>query len=109
MTILTDKRYQGLKMEEVSDMVGFANRQSFYASFFKIMNMTPREYRLRHSVNLNGQENSSKEEKAREKAKEKKAREKMAREKMAKEKKAREKKAKEKLAKAKQAKAKKSN
>ena len=49
MTILTDKRYQGLKMEEVSDMVGFANRQSFYASFFKIMNMTPREYRLRPS------------------------------------------------------------
>ena len=50
MTILTDKRYQKLKMEEVSDMVGFANRQSFYASFYKIMKMTPREYRLRHSV-----------------------------------------------------------
>ena len=27
---------------------GFANRQSFYASFFKFMNMTPREYRLQH-------------------------------------------------------------
>jgi AraC-like DNA-binding protein len=35
-------------MEEVSDMVGFANRQSFYASFYKIMHMTPREYRLQH-------------------------------------------------------------
>ena len=33
MTILVDKRYQDLNMEEVSDMVGFANRQSFYASF----------------------------------------------------------------------------
>jgi len=32
----------------VSDMVGFANRQSFYAAFYKIMNMTPREYRLQH-------------------------------------------------------------
>ena len=29
-------------------MVGFANRQSFYASFYKIMNMTPRDYRLQH-------------------------------------------------------------
>ena len=36
MTILTDKRYRGLKMEEVSDMVGFSNR--------------PREYRIKHSV-----------------------------------------------------------
>lgn len=48
MSILVDKRYQDLKMEDVSDMVGFANRQSFYASFYKIMNMTPREYRLTH-------------------------------------------------------------
>jgi AraC-like DNA-binding protein len=35
-----------LRIEEVSDMVGFANRQSFYASFYKLMNMTPRDYRL---------------------------------------------------------------
>ena len=48
MSILVDKRYQDLRMEEVSDMVGFANRQSFYASFYKLMNMTPREYRLQH-------------------------------------------------------------
>ena len=50
MTILVDKRYQDLKMEEVSDMVGFANRQSFYASFFKFNNMTPRAYRIRYST-----------------------------------------------------------
>ena len=48
MSILVDKRYQDLRMEEVSDMVGFANRQSFYASFFKIMGITPREYRISH-------------------------------------------------------------
>ena len=48
MSILVDKRYQDLRMEEVSDMVGFANRQSFYASFYKQMKMTPREYRLAH-------------------------------------------------------------
>ena len=48
MSILVDKRYQNLRMEEVSDMVGFANRQSFYASFYKLMNMTPRDYRMQH-------------------------------------------------------------
>ena len=51
MTLMVDKRYQELTMEEVSDMVGFANRQSFYASFFKFMNMTPREYRMKHFEN----------------------------------------------------------
>jgi hypothetical protein len=29
-------------------MVGFSNRQSFYASFFKMMKMTPRQFRLQH-------------------------------------------------------------
>ena len=48
MTILVDRRYQDLKMEEVSDMVGFSTRPSFYASFYKFMGMTPREYRLKH-------------------------------------------------------------
>lgn len=48
MAILVDRRYAELRMEEVSDMVGFSNRQSFYASFYKQMKMTPREYRVRH-------------------------------------------------------------
>ena len=51
MSILVDKRYQELRMEEVSDMVGFSNRQSFYASFFKLVGMTPRDYRMQHLVN----------------------------------------------------------
>ena len=48
MSILVDKRYQKLRIEEVSDMVGFSNRQSFYAAFYKLMNMTPRDYRMQH-------------------------------------------------------------
>lgn len=48
MTLLTDKRYQDLNMEDISDMVGFSNRQSFYASFYKINGITPREYKLQH-------------------------------------------------------------
>lgn len=48
MSLLVDKRYQELNMEDISDMVGFANRQSFYASFYKINGITPREYRMEH-------------------------------------------------------------
>ena len=48
MTLLVDRRYQDLRMEEISDMVGFANRQSFYASFFKVMGVTPRDYKITH-------------------------------------------------------------
>lgn len=47
MTLLVDKRYQDLNMEEISDMVGFANRQSFYAAFYRINGITPREYKIR--------------------------------------------------------------
>lgn len=49
MSILVDKRYKDLRIEEVSDMVGFANRQSFYASFYKLTGITPKEYRIQHS------------------------------------------------------------
>ncbi len=50
MTLLVDKRYRDLNMEDISDMVGFANRQSFYASFFKFNGITPREYKLKHQA-----------------------------------------------------------
>ncbi len=48
MSLLVDRRYQDLNMEEISDMVGFSNRQSFYASFFKVNGITPREYKIKH-------------------------------------------------------------
>ncbi len=50
MSILVDKRYADLSMEDVSDMVGFANRQSFYASFYKLKGITPRDYRLKYQA-----------------------------------------------------------
>ena len=46
--LLVDKRYMDKTMEEISTMVGFANRQSFYAAFYKIMGMTPRNYRMNY-------------------------------------------------------------
>ena len=54
MTLLIDRRYQDLSMEDISDMVGFANRQSFYASFYKINGVTPREYKLKNVTVKNG-------------------------------------------------------
>ena len=50
MAILVDRRYQKLRMEEVSDMVGFSNRQSFYASFYRITGTTPREFKQSHYI-----------------------------------------------------------
>ena len=37
--------YQDQNVAEIGDMVGFANRQSFYASFFRFTGITPRQYR----------------------------------------------------------------
>lgn len=48
MALLTDKRYQDLNMEDISDMVGFSNRQSFYAAFYKMNRITPRNYKMQH-------------------------------------------------------------
>lgn len=45
--LLTDKRYRDKNVEEISAMVGFANRQSFYAAFYKNVGETPNGYRQR--------------------------------------------------------------
>ena len=46
---MTDKRYNDMTIEEIGLSVGFSNRQSFYASFFRIMGETPNNYRKRHN------------------------------------------------------------
>jgi AraC-like DNA-binding protein len=51
MYLLTDKRFLNKNMEEISAMVGFANRQSFYAAFYKFKGMTPRAYRINQTKN----------------------------------------------------------
>lgn len=52
MHLLVDRRYVDKNVEGISTMVGFANRQSFYAAFYKYVGITPREYRLKHMENL---------------------------------------------------------
>lgn len=46
MKLLGEARNKSLNMEDISDMVGFSNRQSFYAAFYRINHCTPREYKL---------------------------------------------------------------
>lgn len=53
MYMLVDKRYLDKTMEEISAMVGFANRQSFYAAFYKHEGITPRAYRMNHLAKEN--------------------------------------------------------
>lgn len=45
--LLVDKRYSEKNVEEISAMVGFSNRQSFYAAFYKNVSETPNGYRKR--------------------------------------------------------------
>ena len=44
--LLADKRYSDKTIEEIGCMVGFSNRQSFYAAFFKYVGITPKTYRI---------------------------------------------------------------
>ena len=47
VVLLADKRLRGKTIEEIGLMVGFANRQSFYAAFSKYVGETPRTFRQR--------------------------------------------------------------
>lgn len=47
---MVDKRYAEETIEEISAAVGFYNRQSFYAAFYRIMGETPNSYRKRHNA-----------------------------------------------------------
>ena len=43
--MLIDNRYQDKTIEQIGRMSGFANRQSFYAAFYRQKGITPKEYR----------------------------------------------------------------
>ena len=47
VVLLADKRQRNKTIEEIGLMVGFANRQSFYAAFSKYVGETPRSFRMK--------------------------------------------------------------
>ena len=48
--MLQDANFANMKMEDIAINVGFTTRQSFYATFYKICGITPREYRQTYGV-----------------------------------------------------------
>lgn len=52
MSLLTDKRYAKMSVEDICVMAGFSTRQSFYANFFRRIGITPRQYRLNHQKQI---------------------------------------------------------
>jgi AraC-like DNA-binding protein len=45
MRILVDKKYAQYSIQDISDMVGFSCRQSFYNAFMKTRGLSPQDYR----------------------------------------------------------------
>lgn len=51
MTMLIDRRYTKMRVEDISEMIGFSNRQSFYVAFYRLCGMTPRQYKMQYIRN----------------------------------------------------------
>ncbi len=49
-SLLCDKRYAKMSVEDISEMVGFSTRQCFYVNFYKREGVTPNQYRTSHMV-----------------------------------------------------------
>ena len=48
MRILVDRKYAQYSILDISDMVGFSCRQSFYNAFVKTRGISPQEYREKY-------------------------------------------------------------
>lgn len=44
VSMLTDRRNRDLTMAQIAEACGFANRQSFYAAFYRLQGKTPKEF-----------------------------------------------------------------
>lgn len=62
MYMLIEKRYANMTMEDISRVVGFSNRQSFYASFYRIHQCSPRQYKINHAIPGGEDEEAAKKE-----------------------------------------------
>lgn len=50
LRLLVDKRYATTSIEQISALVGFANRQSFYSAFYRNTGKAPNDYRKNHET-----------------------------------------------------------
>ena len=48
--MLQDSNFKDMTMEDIAINVGFTTRQSFYAAFYRLTGITPREYRLTYGA-----------------------------------------------------------
>ena len=46
--MLQERGFDNMTVEDIAINVGFATRQSFYAAFYRLCGITPKEYRLAH-------------------------------------------------------------
>ncbi|MBQ9171247.1 MAG: AraC family transcriptional regulator [Bacteroidaceae bacterium] len=46
--MLGDRNFDNMTVEDIATKVGFTTRQSFYATFYKLLGTTPKEYRVAH-------------------------------------------------------------
>lgn len=60
INLLTDKRTRDLTMAQVAAASGFANRQSMYASFFRLQHTTPKQYQADFFAKLEASKASKK-------------------------------------------------
>ena len=44
--MLQDRSFDNMTVEDIATKVGFTTRQSFYATFYKLCGITPKEYRI---------------------------------------------------------------
>ena len=52
IALMTDKHHSDLSMGKIATLSGFANRQSFYAAFYKIYGKTPKQYQDEFFIKL---------------------------------------------------------
>jgi AraC-like DNA-binding protein len=72
--MLQDSSFNNMTMEDIAVNTGFSTRQSFYATFYRLSGITPREYRLMYGTPIEAKPASSKKKgKAKGRKKSKKA------------------------------------
>ena len=71
--MLQDSSFNQMTMEDIAVNTGFSTRQSFYATFFRLTGMTPREYRQTYGTPVEPKPAPAKKANVKKKRKNKKA------------------------------------